>query len=130
MSEAILHTLQANYGGTIPFARAATLLCISERALLQRLVNGEVLALDHLHQYHFPMFQFKGNGMIPGLSEILKVAKAPTEEVLDYLLDKSIGGLSTIDLLREGITEAELHALIEEIEDFYTHDLAPIQSKI
>jgi hypothetical protein len=126
MIESLLRTLEARYGGSIPFARAATLLGVSERVLLQKVVAREVMVLDHDNQYHFPVFQFVNNGIIPGLSGILKSSKAPNEEVLSILLEKCLGDDSTyVDLLKSGITEVELNYLTETLEAYFQGDLAP-----
>ena len=126
MTEALLRKLETRYGGSIPFSRAATLLRISERVLLQKVVANEVLVIDHDNQYHFPMFQFVNGKIIPGLSGVLKAAKAPQEEVLCILLEECIGGDSTyIDLLKAGITEVELNYLTETMEAYFQGDLAP-----
>lgn len=126
MTEALLRKLETRYGGSIPFSRAATLLRISERVLLQKVVANEVLVIDHDNQYHFPTFQFVNGGIIPGLSGVLKSAKAPQEEVLYLLLEECMGGDSTyIDVLKAGITEVELDYLTETLEAYFQGDLAP-----
>lgn len=125
MTEELIRRLQAHHGGTIPFARAATLLGISERVLMQRMVASEVLAIDFDNQYHFPMFQFHGMKVVPGLSHILKSFTAPPEEIVDILLEEFMGGKTPVDLLREGITEVEMHALTEALTDYFKSDFAP-----
>lgn len=125
MTEALLRKLGSHYGGSIPFARAATLLGISERVLMQRMVANEVLAIDFDNQFHFPMFQFHGMKVVPGLSSILKSFKAPPEEIVDILLEEFMGGKTPVDLLREGITEVEMYALTEALTDYFKNDLAP-----
>lgn len=125
MTEALLRKLDGKYGGSIPFSRAATTLGISERVLMQRVVAGEVLAIDHDNQYHFPTFQFTSKGMIPGLGAILKHAKAPAEEVLDLLLEDFMNGDNPIDLLKQGITEVELQVVTEAMDAYFNGDLAP-----
>lgn len=125
MTEALLRKLDAHHGGSIPFARAATLLGISERVLMQRMVAGEVLAIDFDNQYHFPMFQFHGLRVVPGLSHILKSFKAPPEEIVNMLLEEFMNGMSPVDLLKEGITEAEMHAVTETLTAYFNGDLAP-----
>jgi hypothetical protein len=125
LTEALIRKLETRYGGSVPFSRAATLLGVSERVLMQRMVAGEFLAVDHDNQFHFPMFQFTGRGMIRGLSQILKSAKAPTEEVLYLLLEEFMDGHNPIDLLKEGITEVELNEVTETLEAYFNGDLAP-----
>ena len=126
MVEALLRKLETRYGGSIPFSRAAVLLRVSERVLLQKVVANEVLVLDHDNQYHFPMFQFVMGGIIPGLAGVLKSAKAPQEEVLSILLEECLGGDTTyVDLLKAGITEVELNYLTETLEVYFQGDLAP-----
>ena len=126
MTKDLIRALETRYGGTIPFSRAAVLLGVSERVLLQKVVANEVLVLDHDGQYHFPTFQFVNGNIIPGLAGVLKAAKAPQEEVLSILLEKCFGDDTTyIDLLKAGITEVELNYLTETLEAFFQGDLAP-----
>lgn len=125
MTEALLRKLETRYGGSITFARAASVLGISERKLLEKVVAGEVLAIDHDNQYYFPMFQFKNNGIVPGLSGILKGVKAPSEEILDFLLEEFMNGDNPIDLLRQGVTEVELEVIHEVLDSYFNKDLAP-----
>ncbi len=115
--------LETLHGGCISFAHAATRLGVSERVLMQKMVSGEVIAVDCDNRYMFPQFQFKDGGMLPGFITILKkCVNADPEWILNFLWKPVVGDLSAVDMLLAGVTEIELYALIALAEEEFGTD--------
>jgi hypothetical protein len=108
MSKEFLKNLETKYGGCVSIAQAALLLQLSERQLMQAMVAGAVIAADCDNRYMFPVFQFKGGQILPGLTSLLSHTKGATpEEIMEFLWNP-LGELTPIDMLLAGPTEVEM----------------------
>jgi excisionase family DNA binding protein len=104
--------LRAAEGGSISSSQAASRLGISRTTLLSWYRTGKILGWRQGSAVRFPVWQFKGGRLLPGLAEVLEMANSG-QALLDddgrmLFLLSNLGVLSSrrpIDLLREGDVE-------------------------
>lgn len=107
-------------GGSISAEEAAERLGITAATLLRRYRNGRVLGWKEPGKaaVHFPVWQFKGSGLLSGLAEVLSALAKGYAELDDmgrigfFLVQFGfLGGHRPLDLLRKGrIADAMLAA--------------------
>jgi len=102
--------LKQEEGGSYSAEETRILLGISKAAVLKRFQKGQLLGWREAGQraVRFPVWQFDGADVLPGLAEILAVfAEAPwsddwTKTVFFLSPRQSLGGKRPLDLLRAG----------------------------
>jgi hypothetical protein len=111
--------LATEEGGAMSALGAAKLLCISTSAVLRRARLYRLVAWRDWRKaqvsYRFPLWQFRGNTVLPGIREVLQVFKTwhrwieqrdDWGVVLFFLASRiSLGGKRPLDLLRIGETD-------------------------
>ena len=111
-------------GGSMSSEETARLLGISKTAVIKRYQNGKLLGWRGERQgaIHFPVWQFAGNGVLPGLTDVLKVLSRDQRlddwaKVLFFLQNKGrLGGRRPLDLLREAKLREVLRAAEAYVE--------------
>ncbi len=92
-------------GGVISPSNAGKLLGITRQAVGLRRSAGRLLAVDGGRGYVYPVWQFQGTEMAPGIEEIFEILgdADPMTKVIFFLgRDHAIGGKRPIDLLLKG----------------------------
>jgi hypothetical protein len=110
--------LRAADGGSISTAEAAARLGISRSALLRRYRGGQVLGWieNDGAEVRFPVWQFEGAALLPGLTEVLAALKAGCrlDDAGRMLFFRSefgfLGSRRPLDFLRYGRIESALRA--------------------
>ncbi|AUX42836.1 hypothetical protein SOCE26_042710 [Sorangium cellulosum] len=102
--------LLAAEGGTLTAEEVGEVLHLSREAVDRRRAGGGLLAVDIGHRGHlYPSWQFAGEGVLPGLEEILALlAEHPPLARLRFFLSGNhrLGGERPLDRLRRGDLEA------------------------
>jgi hypothetical protein len=109
---------RAAEGGSISTAEAAARLGISRSVLLRRYRSGKVLGWmeNDEAEVRFPLWQFEGTALLPGLTEVLSALKAVCRlndagRMLFFLSEFGfLGSRRPLDLLRDGQIENALRA--------------------
>jgi hypothetical protein len=97
--------IAAAEGGSISPAKAAQVLGISETAVLKRWRDHRLVGWSDGKSIHFPVWQFSGNKLRPGIVETLQIFRSDEQwRVLMYFLAnrESLNGERPLDLLRRG----------------------------
>jgi hypothetical protein len=110
--------LRAAEGGSISTVEAAARLGISRSDLLRRYRGGRVLGWKENDgaEVRFPVWQFEGTALLPGLTEVLSALKVRCRlndagRMLFFLSEFGfLGGQRPLDLLRHGQLENALRA--------------------
>lgn len=103
------NAILAEEGGTLDAEEAAMQLGVSIEDIEQRRKAGRVLAVDTgTHGYRYPVWQFIGASMLPGLEEILLLlAGHPPLAQMRFFLSGNLRleGKRPLDMLRRGAVE-------------------------
>ncbi|MBS9441686.1 hypothetical protein EAE89_08135 [Photorhabdus heterorhabditis] len=127
-------------GGVLSSAEVAKLLGVSKVTVKKKKDTGKLLALEHDGEFIYPAFQFSEDenksekGVLRGMAEILPHLSrfsgvmqygffAQKRDVLDCRLSAD-QEFTIIDILREGISDDKLQAIIRLAKLFGTQDAA------
>ena len=100
-------------GGVVSPSSAAKLLHISRQAVGQRRVAGKLLGVETPTGYLYPIWQFDGSELLPGIEETLAVLKdhdSWMQFIFFLTSNDATGGRRPLDLLRKGKHRAVLRA--------------------
>ncbi len=105
-------------GGVLGTSRVAELLGISSQAVVKRVRNGALLALEDASGHlQFPAMQFTDAGTVGGLKEVLAAfnVESPWTRLAVLLdTDEAVGGRRVIDALCAG----ELGSVLDVVRSF------------
>jgi len=111
--------LRAAEGGSISLAEAAARLRISAGTVLRWYHGGKIIGWKEREKVRFPVWQFIGGNVLPGLAEVLALADKGWELIGDdgrmvFLLSHSrvLNGRRPLDLLRQGDVESVKKAVL------------------
>lgn len=112
--EVVRQKLAADEGGSVSSAQAARLRKISKATALRRWRRHRLVAWKQGKAVRFPVWQFAGGKMLPGIEEVLQILDSDDQwRVMLYFLGnrRSLAGRRPLDLLREGkVAEVVAHA--------------------
>ena len=100
-------------GGVVNPSSVAKLLHISRQAVGQRRVAGKLLGVETPTGYLYPIWQFDGPELLPGIEETLAVLKDhdPWMQFIFFLTNNdATRGRQPLELLRKGKPQAVLRA--------------------
>lgn len=101
-------------GGVIGPAQVAELLGISRQAVGQRRAAGRLLGIPGAGGYQYPLWQFTGQDVLPGLTEVLDaLAGHDPGAVLRFFLNGSLAledGRRPLDAMRLGEVKEAVRA--------------------
>lgn len=92
-------------GGALSAGQLAAHLGITPQGLGRKRERGQVFWLDVGDGYVYPAFQVGGNGLLPGIREVLAAFSIDDPWMrVNFMLtgDQRLGGRRPVDLLREG----------------------------
>jgi len=110
-------------GGAISSAETSRLLGIQETAVLWRWRNHRLIGWTKRTETFFPVWQFRGRKLLPGVEEVLKIFRSDDHwRVMAYFLCQrfSLEEKRPLDLLRSGkAAEIIAHAKCYAREDLW-----------
>lgn len=125
--------IKAN-GGLLSSAEAAKFLGVDKVTVKRRKDTHKLLAIHHNGEYFYPTFQFvesdnREQRVVNGMAEILPLI-ARFSGVMQYgfftqprtMLDRKVEPFTVKDMLREGVTESELHSILRLAKLFGSAD--------
>lgn len=85
----------------------AALLCVAPEVVSTLRLRRGLVAIPGKHGFDYPIMQFSGGALLPGLSELLQQLNDCSWSALAFLLSESdeIGGRSPIQVLKSGSAE-------------------------
>lgn len=92
-------------GGVLSPSSVAKLLGMSRQAVGLRRAAGKLLGVEGNRGFVYPAWQFEGNDVIDGFTDVLNILadSTPWTQLVFFLTkDEAIGGKRPIDLLRKG----------------------------
>jgi len=93
-------------------SQLAKILGVSRQAIGDRVKRNTILGLRTAdHYFVYPLFQFQGREVVPGLSEILKLAKGAVDDwtLASWLVAKQpVLGISIAEALRRSVPIPQL----------------------
>jgi hypothetical protein len=119
--DVVRQQLTVDEGGSISSTEAASLLRVARTTVLGRWRAHRIVGWKQAKAVWFPLWQFDGAKLLPGIEEILKIFHSDDQwRVMMYFLGNrlSLDGRRPLDLLREGkVSQVVAHAKAYAADD-------------